>query len=355
MRRLALAAAILLTSCFEPVVEESLHLEFDEVGSLAITATTNMTRRDYPKGHAVNGRLRDLRDAAQRGDDFWGRQLGMMSVQHERVIFDYTDKVLVGVARSVSLKETAEVEHLFRAFGVGTFVTREDDLVGFEVYPARATRATEEQRTIARRDMKATSEAFAAYLDAARRLYEYLERHPDRAKPLFERLFETSEIEIDEDELALIEAVGERMNAITKIFELHESQPYTLDELSRLVFNPFPAETTIQIQGRVRDVVGFEAVGPNRYKVPTIGLWGALAAFEGKWLSPDLLVVDVNLKMKGEKNTAAAVEQLLGQPRRYEPTPRASDILRELETRLAPASVYRLRWELPEKRADSDS
>ena len=349
MRRLVLAAVILFTACLEPVVEESLNLAFDETGALTITATTNMIRRETPDDHPVSERLRELRDAAQRGDDFWGRQFGTMSAEHERVIFDYTEEVLVGVTRSLSLKETAEVENLFRAFGVGTFVTRDRNLLTFEVYPADATRATEEQRRIARRETQTTSEAFVAYLDAARRLYEYLERHPDRARPLLERLFETSEIEIDENEWAIIASVGESMNAITAIFEIHESQPYTLDELSRLVFNPFPAETTIQIQGRVRDVVGFEALGPNHYKVPTIGLWGALASFEGEWLSPDLLVVDVNLKMKGDKTgNAAAVERLLGQARHYEPTPRASEILRELEKRLAPASVYRLQWELPE-------
>lgn len=353
MRRLVLAAVILCTSCLEPVVEESLNLAFDENGGLTITAATNMIRRETPDDHPVTERLRDLRDAAQRGDDFWGRQFGTMSAGYERVIFDYTDRVLVGVTRSISLKETAEVENLFRALGVGTFVARDRNLLTFEVYPAGATRATEEQRKIARRDTQATSQAFAAYLDAARRLYEYLEQHPDRARPLFERLFETSEIEIEQDEWTLIAAVGESMNAITKIFELHESQPYTLDELSRLVFDPFPAETTIQIQGQVRDVVGFEAIGPNHYKIPSIGLWGALAGFEGKWLSPDLLIVDVNWKMKGDKtDNAAAVEKLLGQPRHYEPIPRASDILRELEKRLAPASVYRLEWELPGKPTD---
>lgn len=308
-----------------------------------------MSKR-FSEKHAAEARLQALRAAASRGEDFWARQIDQLEPEHEQVLFEYSKNVMVSVARSAAISDAARVESLFRSFGAAAFLTRRDDVMILEIYPARPARATDEQRKIARRTLDGTTEAFADYLVAARRLYSYLDEHPDRAEPVLAVLFDTS-TDIGEDEEPLVRALRERMEKIMEIFGLHETQPYTLDELSRLVFNPFPAETSIEISGVAEEVVGFESTSPARYQIPNMGIWGAIQSLEGKWVSPDPLIADFKLKGEEKKNRESIVRQFAMTQRTYSETPRGAEILREIERRLTPAAVYRIRWRLPEKAA----
>jgi len=67
-----------------------------------------------------------------------------------------------------------------------------------------------------------------------------------------------------------------------------EGESFSMNELTRLVFDPFPARLTVSVDGRVLQSDGWIAES-GFFERPAVDAWNALVSLEGRWLSPDLV------------------------------------------------------------------
>ena len=90
-------------------------------------------------------------------------------------------------------------------------------------------------------------------------------------------------------EVELIERVVDAGEPLLEIFDVPEGDAFTLQELSRRVFDPFPGIVTAKPDGAVAEAVGFVEQGDG-YGIPSLDLWNAYRSLGGRFVSPDPLV-----------------------------------------------------------------
>ena len=152
-------------------------------------------------------------------------------------------------------------------------------------------------------------------------------------------------------EIDLIERVVAAGEPLVKIFEVPKDDSFTLQELSRRVFDPFPGVVTAKPDGVVVEAVGF-VEGGGGYSIPSLDLWSAYRALAGLFVSPDPLVF--LLEAEGNdfgcgkdddacKNNALVSAFLQSGP--LTASPGASTLIQQaLEAELRPLDEYRLVW-----------
>lgn len=151
-------------------------------------------------------------------------------------------------------------------------------------------------------------------------------------------------------EIELIERVVAAGESLVEIFEVPKDDSFTLQELSRRVFDPFPGIVTAKPDGTVIEAVGFVESGEG-YSIPPLDLWNAYRALDGLFVSPDPLIFLLERQDDfgcGEDDDAcvsnARVSAFLQDG---PPTARpgsASLIQQTLEAELRPLDEYRLVW-----------
>jgi hypothetical protein len=117
----------------------------------------------------------------------------------------------------------------------------------------------------------------------------------------------------------------------------------SLDELSHLVYDPFPARLSVRLPAAPEEVEGFARDAEGELTVPGLGLWPALRALEGRWLSPDPVLLYVERRGKSEE-APLDLAAFLARERRAMPPPSAAEVRLAIEERLQPASLYRAVW-----------
>ena len=152
-------------------------------------------------------------------------------------------------------------------------------------------------------------------------------------------------------EIELIERIVEAGEPLMEIFEVPEDDAFTLQELSRRVFDPFPAVITAVPDGPVIEAVGFAESGDG-WTIPSLDLWRAYRTLDGRFVSPDpllfLLDTDGNDFGCGEQDDACKDrERVFAFLERgaFVARPGSSNLVRQvLEAELRPLDVYRLVW-----------
>jgi hypothetical protein len=225
----------------------------------------------------------------------------------------------------------------------------------FTVIPAGSTRATRAQRERIEGELEAWSGAVAAYLARTRPLFTHLEDHPERARTCFGQIF--SECLTEEERAALpepapeeeplLKAMMEAMTAVLEVLKVPAGEAYTLNELSQLVFNPFPAGFTVEAPAPITEVEGFERTGERTARVPGLGLWEAYAGSRAKWLDPDPLQAYLEAILR-EDETPFDLEAFCARMRRAAEPPETREVRETLEKALTPADGYRIVWQAPE-------
>lgn len=152
-------------------------------------------------------------------------------------------------------------------------------------------------------------------------------------------------------EVELIERVVDAGEPLVEIFDIQEGDAFTLQELSRRVFDPFPGIVTVKPDGAVAEAVGF-VEGGDGYSVPSLDLWNAYRSLDGLFVSPDPLVFLLETQNNdfgcGEDDDACRSNQRVsaflerGSMRARPSSPRR--IQQALETQLQPLDEYRLVW-----------
>jgi hypothetical protein len=369
--RILLLAAVLLglLACFDPPVRESVRLKFLPDGLAIVTSAVELDPlAQGEKNPALDRRLSDLRHDLLEGLDPWAQRFERAEPAAERFAWEKHLGLLSGAKRSVVLDEPGQLRSVFADTALAvTYEVREDGTAELTIVPGAPSQATRKQRKDLERVLDDWSADIAEYLAATADLYDWLEDNPARAEACMQALFgdvlkEESvqpegeeELKLSAEEQKRVDRVQEAMTEVLDVLLIPKGQDRSIDELSHLVYDPFPAPLSIQLPGDPLEVEGFEASGSEDrvWSVGSLGLWSALRSLEERWVAPDPVMVYV--EHKGANAEGLDLSALLDAPRKVvRPLPNSLEVRRAIEERLKPAAaVYRATWKT-EPRSDDD-
>jgi len=354
--RLVLAGITLLflSSCFDPPVREDLKLRFLPNGAVVATSTVRITDPD-DSNPALARRLAEIRRDLLEGTDAWSARFSAAEAAAERFSWEKRLGSLRSATRSAVFAEPKALESFFRDTAVSATysIDPERGVAELAIVPGVSTRATRRQLEDTERTIEDWSAAIAEYLEAGRSLYAYLEGHPDRARAcmgtLFaERLNEEQAKGLEEltpEEEKRVGRLDEAMRGVLKVLAVPSGGAYSPDEVSHLVYDPFPARLTVKLPGAPLEIEGFLPGKDGAFTVPSPGLWEALRSLEGRWLSPDPVLFYVESAQR-EGNDKVDLDAFLAKPRRAASLPSAKEVRSAIEARLKPAPLYRASWKV---------
>jgi hypothetical protein len=345
----ALTACFLLSACFEEPVRDRLHLHL-AAGAVVVVWTHEVDAPDRAQGNpALARRMEASRDALARSLTPASGWFERTTAAAERVTLERVD----GLARrgrwSAVLTDPLELENLLHEIGLTAFVGPAAGGVELSLEPAALPHASRAQRGHMDELIGAWSLKVARYLGAAAALYDYLDVHPERAPACFAHLFEggdsLADVPLDSSETTLVAELGHRADDVAAVLLTGNREAFSPNELSRLVFDPFPARLTIS------SAAGFVAsegllVSPAGLERAPISLWQALIGLEGFWISPDVVTAMVAPVPDDEQPEVDPVA-FAAVPRRHGALPSAADVEDELRARLARVEVMRVTWPGP--------
>lgn len=339
-------ACSLLTACFEEPVREHLHLHLT-AGAVVAVWTHEVDAPDRAQGNAVLSRRMDAsRDALARGLTPATGWFERTAAAADRVALERVDGVVRRGRWSAVLTDPRELENLLAEIGLTALVGPTDAGVELYLEPAASPRASRAQRELVDELITSWSNDLQRYLAAATSLYSYLDRHPERATACFTHLFEEGELlagwPLDDDETALVEELADRVDDVAAALLTLDDQAFSLNELSRLVFDPFPARLTVSSAVGFVAHEGFVAT-PDGLERPPVSLWQALLGLDGLWISPDIVtavVAPAPDDAQPEPDPAAFASR----PRRHANVPTTTEVEDEIRARLANVAITRVTW-----------
>ncbi len=343
---LSVLGGLLLVACFDlrPPVEERLLLSFQPGGALRVRLTIELR---HPEGRRaasnLGRRLRQREEELLAGWDPWSRRFGEAGAGLESFYWEKAEGRLVYLERGLVLEDPAELAGLLADTPIHATYRLEDGIAELALYPGTAGEATRRERRQVERALEDWSGTLAAYFEAAAELYGYLELRPDRALACFGNLFENDDEygELTAREEPLLEALGDATSEILEVLDVDDERAYSLDELSRKVYDPFPARFTVELPAPAVEVEGFRRAGEG-WAVPGLSLWPAFELLEGEWLAPDPLIAWV-AHQRAAPDDPFDVRAFAARGRSAHAAG-ALEVLGALEAALTPADVYRLTW-----------
>ncbi|HEX4953663.1 MAG TPA: hypothetical protein VF017_09760 [Thermoanaerobaculia bacterium] len=351
---LVLSLSLLALSCFEPPVAEEMRLDFLANGAVAIGVTVEIAGPESQGNAALERRLAALRRELTEGTDPWSARFASLDADAERFSWEKRLGSLSRAERSAVVTDPEKLSDFFHDAVVRVLytVSAEQRLAELSIVPGPATRANRAERRRVEQALGDWSEAIARYFAAARRLWSYLEDHPERDRAVLGGLFDdllAEEVKAalepaTAEEEALVEALGDRMGEVWQVLLVSEGDDHSLDELSRRVYDPFPAPLTLRLPGPAELVEGFEVEPEGELRVPGLGFWAALGRLEERWIAPDPLLLYVRHKGAG---TELDLDALLGRARRVASEtelPAREEVREAIEDGLRPAPLYRAVW-----------
>ncbi|HEX5715442.1 MAG TPA: hypothetical protein VF179_04735 [Thermoanaerobaculia bacterium] len=364
-RRLALACGLLLLAgCFDPPVKESVRLRFFPNGAVAVTDTVELDLlKDGASNPALERRMSDLRRDLLDGLDPWARRFDSIKPAAERLSWEKRLGTLAEARRSALIAEPRSLGDLFSDTSISvTYEIAEDGRAELVIVPGVPSQATRRQRKDVEGTLDEWTPFIAEYLAATAELYRWLDDNPDGAEACFQALLGDA---IDEGssgprqelsalEQQMVDKVDDAMGGVLAVLMIPEGEDHSPDELSHLVYDPFPAPLSVQLPSDPLEVEGFQA-SVSEDKVWTVdnpGLWSALRSLEERWISPDPVLLYAANRGQDE---GLDLEKLVEAPRRVnEPLPDSLEVRQAIEELLAPASpVYRAVWQaLPPAEAE---
>ncbi len=355
MRHVRAALVVLLclplTACFEEPVREHLNLFFAADGEVVVTAVQQVAdperARDNPE---LAERMDSARDEIESGLDRWSRRFELLEPLAEHFSLERVEGALRRSVHSAALASFEEAVQVLEADGLsGDFqidgATRE-----LQLYPTGGSRATSRQRDEAELRLSAWAVEVADYVGALIDLYAYLDGRPARAVPCLAHIFDKHEevagagpLEPSEEEL--VQRVKGTMEEVADALILTDEDVFSLNELTRLVYDPFPERLTVVIQGTVIEAEGFTQTD-NTLERPPVDAWSALTALQGRWVAPDLVTLSV---VPGPEDAQPDPDPvaIAALPRHFFSQPTASEVESAILAELVPAEVHRARWRQP--------
>jgi hypothetical protein len=345
-RRLAPLVLLVLptAACLEPPVSESLDVQMLDAGASRVSLTVSLRDpADYVQMPMVRQRLEEEARSYDAGTDAWSDRLRAASPSRERVSVDREKRTLRRVERQADLDTPEDLAALLRDTGVDVAYAHGDGWAELALVPGSSRRATSAQRRLVRAELDRFSEAVAAHIQATDELYAYLERNPGRARACLGAIVSDAPEDepLSEEEKALIGAVDERIGDLGDVLQIAPDEALTLDELSGLVHDPFPAEVHVGVPGKIVEREGFP--GDDDLTIPRLTVWSAYTRLSARWMAPDL-ALELWRHDREKGGRPIDVGALASLRRRVGVKPSAPEVRRAIERELTPASVYRVRW-----------
>jgi len=338
-----------LLACFEEPVREHLHLTLRDGGPVIVTVVQEVTSSDdrFGDNPALDDRLEESRDTIDHNLDPWSRRFALLELLAEHISVERVDGELRRSIHSAVLPSFAEVLKMVEADGLTGSLTVVNGTAELNLFPTGGSRATYTQRQDADRLLSEWSAVLAEYFEAVVDLYAYLDEQPERAVPCFAHIFDkheelgtTGPLERVEEELVV--RVKDTMEDVAFALMVDGGEAFSLNELTRLVYDPFPARLTIAAEGQVLEAEGFSA-GADFFERPPVDAWNALRSLEGRWISPDL-VTAAAAPAPDDRQPDPDVLALATTPRRYFPPPDAAEVESAIVSELVPEEMLRLVW-----------
>ncbi len=340
-----------LAACFEPPVLETLDLRFLRDGSFVVTSTVELSKLDQPTNPALVRRLTRVRQELEEGSDAWGQRFAALDPAAERFTWEKQLGEIRRGTRSAVAGEPAGLRAFFGDTSLDVSYDIRDGVAELTIAPGAPARATRRQREEVERTLDAWSGHVSTYLKEAGALWSYLDDRPDRTRPclgaLFEDLLATEVREglapLTETERERIDHLQESMREVMEVLGVPEGADHSPDELSHLVYDPFPARLTVRLPGPpLEKPEGFAVEDGGKALVAAgPGLWEALRSLEGRWLTPDPVLFYVERGGPGQEEPLN-LDALVALSRRAGPAPSADEVRAVLEERLRPAPLYRV-------------
>lgn len=347
---LALAGSVLFVSCFEDPVAEKVDIRLRPDGYAEVTHQITFSSPGAEGNKALAARIDALRNEHVRQQDRWSQLMSLASPELETLEWHREG----GVLKSVRQSGVVSLESLDRLFAQqGLTFSRLDDEQWHElsIYPGASRRATREQQQRVAMAFDGWAMAVADYVEAMRAVYDHAERNPSRAaavlRPLFADLLadgekESTDEEGTSEETALVQRAEDAMNRVTEVVSFGPDQPYTLNELSLLVYDPFGYDLSITCVGEILQASGFARRRERTVTHPRRSLWSAFEALEGTWLSPDPLLMKVR-KDRARDDTTIPLQRILEGERFAVRSLSGHEARRALEKALQPPEILRVR------------
>ena len=342
------ALSLPLVGCYEEPVNEHVHLWLTGPGVTVVTVVQEVAEPDRASDNqALADRLESSREAIDSGLDRWSQRLDLIDKAAELLSIE---RIHGGLRRSTHTAATwtfEEVVQVLEADGLTGAVVFAGGEAELSLVPTGGSRATYLQRQEAERRLTDWSATVAEYLAAVVELYEYLETRHDRSLPCFAHIFDDHEVggatgPLTDLEGELVIAVKDSMESVAEALAVPPDAAFSLNSLSRLVYDPFPARLTTAVEGRVLEFEGFAETGAV-FERPPIDAWSALQSLAGRWVTPDLVTVAF-APVPADQLPEIDVEELAGRSRSYSSPPAASEVESALLAALVPEELLRIRW-----------
>lgn len=340
-----------LTACFEEPVREHLNLFFAADGEVVVTAVQQVAEPERAQDNPeLAERMNAAREEIESGLDRWSRRFQLLEPLAEHFSLERVEGALRRSVHSAALPSFEEAVQVLEADGLSGDLLVDGRTRELQLYPTGGSRATSRQRDEAERRLSGWAAEVADYYAALIDLYAYLDGRPDRAVPCLAHIFDKHETvegsgPLTSGEEELVRGVKASMEEVADALILTDEEAFSLNELTRLVYDPFPARLTVVIQGTVMDAKGFIHTG-NTLERPSVDAWSALVALQGRWATPDLVTLTV---VPGPEDIQPDPDPvaIASLPRRFYSKPTAAEVESALLAELVPEEVHLARWRLP--------
>ena len=350
MRSLRLAVVALclpLLGCYEEPVRDHLHVVFLPGPAIIVTAVQDIGSSSSAQDNAaVEARMDEARSDLDAGWDRWSRGLVDLEPEADRRVIERHDGQARRGLHSSLITTFRPLERFLGNQGLGAFYREASGIRELQLNPVGSGGATRQLRDMLDEDLAIWSAEVAAYLEAAAALYQYLDRAPERAVSCFAHIFDIDAENagpLSDHEGDLVRAAKRGTERVAEVLLIPDGRAYSLNELSRLVFDTFQGRLTIAVDGPVLETEGF--VEHELFlERPQVDLWRALEHTVGRWLAPDMVTALVRpgpAEIQPEPDPAA----FAGLPRRWTTPPDSATVEDDLRGRLIPESVYRVTWQ----------
>lgn len=346
----ALALVLFLAGCDEEdPVSERLTLAIGEENEIEIISTVNIFNVGDDKEHQpLRDYVQKVRDDLLAGNDAWSRRFALVESREERLEIAKKDRQLVSVVRSVVTTRPELTRFLFDT-SLNAFFLQGDGWEELSIAATGVRPATDRERAMVNAQLDAIADAYVRYAAAMAAFYDYLSLHPERAATCFAAMDDEGKpIEVEKEESELIEAVGKSLGEMNTLRNVSPNEVFSLNAASRRVFDPFPADLVITVPNEIVESAGFQRRDAHTVAVVRRGFWDVLEAFNGRFVSPDILAIAIDAEQEKKEWKLASLADL---PRRAS-RPTATEVRAAIAEQLQPLPMYRVRWKV-EKRAVS--
>jgi len=350
--RLLPLGLLLAVACFEPPVTETIEIRFLAPEGIGLTVSVSIADSAGKDGNrALEERMDETRRSLLEGRDDWSRRIARLEPALERGSWEKHEGLLARWVRSAAFEDPRGLSDFFADTAIHPRVSEGEGWQELALGTSRPQRATREQQRVVDERLERWCETLAAYYLASAELHAHLAKNPDRARACYGHILESSLSEEEkaalpepsEAESAILQPLEEAMGTALEVLDVAAEEAYSLDELSRIVFDPFPGTVVVRLPGPVLEAEGFAMGADGRLVAPPTSLWTALRSLDGRFVAPDPMLAMVAHSRDRERGPFD-LDRLLARPRHAAAPPSAIDVGRAIRDALAPAPVYRVRW-----------